>query len=53
MSRRFPDGTHIGYMKGNRVTETVQSGFLSSIGRQPLIEERLGLTRRFLGIITA
>jgi hypothetical protein len=34
----FPYGAHIGYMKVNQVTETVQACHGRSVGRQPLID---------------
>ena len=52
-SRWFPNGGHIGSMKVNQVTERVQSGHGRSVGRQPLIDQGLGLARPFLGVVTA
>lgn len=49
----FPYGTHIGYMKVHQVTESVQAGHRRSVGRKPLIDQGLGLTRPFLGVVTA
>ena len=49
----FPYGAHIGYMKVNQVTESVQAGHGRSVGRQPLIDQGLGLARPFLGVVTA
>ena len=52
-SEWFPYGAHIGYMKVNQVTESVQAGHGRSVGRQPLIDKCLGLARPFLGVVTA
>jgi hypothetical protein len=49
----FPYGAHIGYIKINEVTESVQSGHGRSVGRKPLIDQSLGLARPFLGVVTA
>jgi hypothetical protein len=49
----FPYGAHIGYMKVNQVTESVQAGHGRSVGRKPLIDQGLGLARPFLGVVTA
>jgi hypothetical protein len=49
----FPYATGIGYMKVNQVTESVQAGHGRSVGRQPLIDQGLGLARPFLGVVTA
>ena len=38
----FPYGAHIGYMKVNQVTESVQAGHGRSVGRKPLIDQGLG-----------
>ena len=40
-------------MKVNQVTESLQAGYGQSVGRQPLIQQGLGLTRLFLGVVTA
>lgn len=49
----FPYGAHIGYMKVNQVTESVQAGHGPSVGRQPLIDQGLRLACPFLGVVTA
>jgi len=49
----FPYGAHIGYMKVNQVTESVQAGHGRSVGRKPLTDQGLGLARPFLGVDTA
>lgn len=49
----FPYGAYIGYMKFNQVTESVRPGHGRSVGRQPLIDQGLGLARPFLGVVTA
>lgn len=49
----FPCGAHIGYMKVNQVTETVQAGHGRSVGRKPLIDQGLGVARPLPGVVTA